>query len=207
MTINATLINYLHLCHRKMWLHYHAIRMEHTSEVVAEGKLIGEESYPQRADKNQEVEVTSPWRRTSPPAPLQVERGETATPPAPLLYNERGSMDNVVLTAKIDFFDAKNGVVYETKKSAAKEWAHVAQVQFYLYLLRKNGVEASHGIIEYPKLRQTERVTLDSEEEAKVEEWIEKAVAILENENCPPKLPISKCKSCSYFDFCWVGED
>jgi CRISPR-associated exonuclease Cas4 len=171
-----------------MWLHYHAIRMEHTSEVVAEGKLIGEESYPQRADKNQEVEVFAEL-------PSQAEDGLGQ------------SNDSVSLSAKIDFFDAKNGVVYETKKSAAKEWAHVAQVQFYLYLLRKNGVEASHGIIEYPKLRQTERVTLDSEEEAKVEEWIEKAVAILENENCPPKLPISKCKSCSYFEFCWVGED
>ena len=35
MTINATLINILHLCHRKLWLHAHAIRMEHTSDIVA----------------------------------------------------------------------------------------------------------------------------------------------------------------------------
>jgi CRISPR-associated exonuclease Cas4 len=97
-------------------------------------------------------------------------------------------------------------VVHETKKSAAKEWAHVAQVQFYLYLLRKNGVEASHGIIEYPKLRQTERVTLDDEGEAKIEAWIWGAVAVLERDNCPPKLPISKCRSCSYFDYCWADE-
>lgn len=114
MNINATLINILHICHREMWLHAHAIRMEHTSEVVAEGKLIGEESYPQRADKNEEVEVSA-------------------------------EIAGVNCTAKIDFFDAKLGIVHETKKSAAKEWAHVAQVQFYLYLLRKNGVEVSHG--------------------------------------------------------------
>jgi CRISPR-associated exonuclease Cas4 len=42
MTINATIINIFHICHREMWLHHHAIRMEHTSEVVYEGKLIGE---------------------------------------------------------------------------------------------------------------------------------------------------------------------
>lgn len=75
--------------------------MEHTSEVVYEGKLIGEESCPFRADKNEELEIMLP------------------------LENEK-----VILTAKIDFFDAKRGIVHETKKSAAKEWAHVVQVQF-----------------------------------------------------------------------------
>lgn len=176
MNINATLINYFHLCHRKLWLHYHAIRMEHTSEVVYEGKLIGEESYPQRADKNEEVEVSYSF-------------GET------------------LCTAKIDFFDAKRGIVHETKKSAVKEFAHIAQVQFYMYLLRKNGVEVSHGIIEYPKLRHTERVMLEAEDERKIEQWVEEAIAILKAENCPPKLPISKCRACSYFDFCWSGEE
>jgi CRISPR-associated exonuclease Cas4 len=181
MNINATLINYYLLCHRKMWLHYHAIRMEHTSEIVYEGKLIGEESYPQRAEKNQEVEIS-----------FSLPSGEG-----------RGG---VVLTAKIDFFDAKKGIVHETKKSAAKEQAHIAQVQFYLYLLRKNGVTVSHGIIEYPKLRQTERVELTEDEEKEIERWIGEIEKILAQEQCPPKLPISKCRSCSYFDFCWIGE-
>jgi CRISPR-associated exonuclease Cas4 len=68
-----------------------------------------------------------------------------------------------MFSVKIDFFDAIRGIVYETKKSAAvsigaQELAHVAQVQFYLYLLRKNNVTAHYGQIEYPKLRQTERV-------------------------------------------------
>jgi CRISPR-associated exonuclease Cas4 len=53
----------------------------------------------------------------------------------------------------LTFFDAKNGIVYETKKSAAKEKAHVAQVKFYLYLLRKNSRKADYVIIDYPKIR------------------------------------------------------
>lgn len=183
MTINATLINIYHICKREMWLHYHAIRMEHTSEVVYEGKLIGEESYPQRADKNEQVEVS--YELPSP----------------------SGEGLGVRLSAKIDFFDAKRGIVHETKKSAAKEWAHVAQVQFYLYLLQKNGVEVSHGVIEYPKLRQTERVTLSEEDVQRIEANIEKIREVLEQEQCPPKLPISKCKACSYFEFCWVGDE
>lgn len=111
------------------------------------------------------------------------------------------------LSAKIDFFDAKNGIVHETKKSAAKEKAHVAQVKFYLYLLRKNGVKADYGIIDYPKIRQSERVELPDEEMIEVEKWIDSAVEIINRETCPPTLPISKCKSCSYFEFCWVGEE
>lgn len=182
MNINATLINIFHICKREMWLHYHVIRMEHTSEVVYEGKLIGEESYPFRADKNEELEIS-------------------------YTLPESAGQNEVVLTAKIDFFDAKRGIVHETKKSAAKEWAHVAQVQFYLYLLQKNGVEISHGVIEYPKLRQTERVTLHEDDVARIEANIEKIREVLEQEQCPPKLPISKCKACSYFEFCWVGDE
>ena len=188
MNINATLINIFHICQREMWLHYHAIRMEHTSDIVAEGKLLGEESYPQRADKNEEVGVSYEL-------PLQNSEGQGQ------------SDESVMLTAKIDFFDAKRGIVHETKKSAAKEWAHVAQVQFYMYLLRKNGVKVSHGTIEYPKLRQTERVELSNEDEQTVEGWIRKAKAIIEQENCPTALPKSKCGKCSYFDFCWSGEE
>lgn len=181
MNINATLVNLYHVCKREMWLHAHAIRMEHTSEIVYEGKLIGEESYPQRAKKNQEVEIFFP-----------LQQGE--------------GKGQVMLTSKIDFFDAKNGIVHETKKSNAKEKAHTAQVQFYLYLLRKNGVEVSNGLIEYPKLRLTERVTLDEEEEQQVEQWVFEISELLSKEHCPPRLPISKCRSCSYFDFCWIDE-
>jgi CRISPR-associated exonuclease Cas4 len=176
MNINATLINYLHICHRKLWLHANGITMEHTSDIVYEGKLIGEDTYPQRTEKNQELEIT-------------VE------------------LDNGMALAKIDFFDAKNGVVHETKKSAAKEKAHVAQVKFYVYLLRKSGVKADYGIIDYPKIRQSERVELPDDEMIEVENWIELATEIIKRENCPPTLPILKCKSCSYFEFCWVGED
>ena len=183
MKINATLINYYHLCHRKMWLHANGITMEHTSDIVYEGKLIGEESYPQRAEKNQELEIS---------VDLPSQNGEGA---------------GVRCSAKIDFFDAKNGVVHETKKSNSMEKAHVAQVKFYLFLLRKNGVKADYGIIEYPKIRQTERVDLLDEDIIEVEKWVADVARIIGQEICPPKLPVSKCKSCSYFDFCWVGED
>ncbi|MEQ1746965.1 MAG: CRISPR-associated protein Cas4 [Saprospiraceae bacterium] len=55
--VTATLIAYLHTCQRKLWLHAHEIRMEHTSDLVAEGKLIGDTSYDRRADKYTQVEL------------------------------------------------------------------------------------------------------------------------------------------------------
>lgn len=55
--VTATLINLLHVCHRELWLHAHEIRMEHTSDLVAEGKLIGETSYDRRPDKYTQVEL------------------------------------------------------------------------------------------------------------------------------------------------------
>jgi CRISPR-associated exonuclease Cas4 len=176
MTINATLINILHICHRELWLHAHVIRMEHTSDIVSEGRLIGEESYPQRAEKNQEVQIS-------------------------------GEFEGIELSAKIDFFDAKLGIVHETKKSAARELAHIAQVQFYLYLLRKNEIVANYGTIEYPKLRQTDRVELNEEDVKEIELKIKKAYGITQQEDCPPALHKSKCTKCSYFDFCWSGEE
>jgi CRISPR-associated exonuclease Cas4 len=57
MNITGTHINYYHVCQRKLWLFANGIIMEHTSELVEEGKLIHETSYPQRAEKYREVEI------------------------------------------------------------------------------------------------------------------------------------------------------
>jgi len=41
----GTQINYYFVCRRKLWLFSHGLDMEHTSDTVHLGKLIGEESY------------------------------------------------------------------------------------------------------------------------------------------------------------------
>lgn len=43
--ITGTQINYLFICKRKLWLFSHHIEMEHTSDYVAIGELLHEESY------------------------------------------------------------------------------------------------------------------------------------------------------------------
>ena len=55
MQITGTHINYFLICHRKLWLFANGIHMEQNSELVDEGRLIHETSYPKRAEKYQEV--------------------------------------------------------------------------------------------------------------------------------------------------------
>jgi len=94
----------------------------------------------------------------------------------------------------------------EVKKSAKAEIAHMWQVKYYIWLLKKNGVDGATGIIEYPKLRETKKVELTAEDE----EFLEKAVLeiqqIAASETCPPRVGMKICKSCSYYEFCFVDE-
>ena len=57
MHITGTQMAYLHLCHRKLWLFAHGLSMEHSSSLVAEGKLIDQFSYPKRAKRWQQLEL------------------------------------------------------------------------------------------------------------------------------------------------------
>ncbi|RWZ90754.1 MAG: CRISPR-associated protein Cas4 [Hydrotalea sp. AMD] len=65
MQITATHINYYFVCKRKLWLFSNGISMEHTSENVKEGKLLHETSYPQRAERYREIEVSFPFNTTT----------------------------------------------------------------------------------------------------------------------------------------------
>jgi CRISPR-associated exonuclease Cas4 len=175
MKITATHLSYHLLCKRKLWLFHWQIEMEQTSDTVYEGKLIGQTTYPQRAARYTQVELA--WEPPGGPA----------------------------LRGKIDFFDAHDRLVCEVKKSDKLEHAHVAQVQFYLYLLAKNGLEGCAGLLEYPKLRQTRRVEpLDAADTAQVEQWLVEIAALLAQPRCPPLVRKTYCKTCSYQDFCYV---
>lgn len=57
MNITGTHFNYYLVCQRKLWLFASGIHMEQTSDLVYEGKMIHENSYPQRASKYREIEM------------------------------------------------------------------------------------------------------------------------------------------------------
>ncbi len=164
MTITATHINYYHICHRKLWLFANGINMEHTSDTVTEGKLIGENTYTDRAAKYTELQL-----------------------------------DGV----KIDYYDAKNKVVHEIKKSDKMEAAHEAQVKYYLYKLKLYGIDGATGILEYPTLRHTSQIMLNDDDVISIENWEVAIMEIISREEMPGVIDKPVCKRCSYFEFCY----
>lgn len=61
MNVTATHINYFNLCHRKLWLFANGINMEHNSDIVYDGALLHETSYPQRANMYSEIELSATY--------------------------------------------------------------------------------------------------------------------------------------------------
>ena len=57
MLPTGTHFSYYHICHRKLWLFANGINMEHESDIVYDGKLIHEDSYPQRSERYEEIAI------------------------------------------------------------------------------------------------------------------------------------------------------
>lgn len=110
------------------------------------------------------------------------------------------SIDNVI---NIDFIRQK-GILHEVKKSRKIEEAGVWQVKYYLYYLKKKGLTDIKAKIDYPLLRQTLEVELSPEDEAEIQRMLE-AITNLVSEKIPP-IPekIKICKSCAYYDLCYI---
>ena len=142
--------------------------MEHSSELVADGKLTHETSYPQRAEKYTELQLGG---------------------------------------IKIDFFDAQKKVVHEVKRSAAMEETHEWQLKYYLYVLGEFGISGASGVLEYPRLRQTKAVTLTPDDESEITEALVQIEHLVSSQDCPARVKRKLCDKCSYFDFCYAGED
>lgn len=176
ININATLINLYHVCPREMWLHTNGINMEHTSDIVYDGKLLHEVSYPQRADKHTEIGISA-----------TIEEG-------------------IFLSGKIDFYDAKGKVIHEIKRSDKVEEAHRWQVKYYIWLLELNNISGVYATLEYPKLRQTQEIQLEEIDRKYLREVVDKIVTLKAAEMCPPKINAKICKSCSYYELCYINE-
>ena len=57
MQITGTHFNYYQVCKRKLCLFANGINMEQVSDLIFEGKLIHEDSYPQRSANYEEIEL------------------------------------------------------------------------------------------------------------------------------------------------------
>ena len=104
---------------------------------------------------------------------------------------------------KIDHFDPKEKRIREVKKSPKLEHAHVAQVQYYLYVLEQAGIERATGVVEYPKQRRSREVELTDEVRREIEGWEAEIERIVALEQCPELVKKAYCRNCAYRDFCF----
>ncbi|SDU06325.1 CRISPR-associated protein Cas4 [Desulfobacula phenolica] len=104
---------------------------------------------------------------------------------------------------KIDFIDNK-GVIHEIKKSNKIEKAHIYQLKYYIYFLNKMGVKNIIGEIDYPKLKQRQKVILDAEDEMEFKAIFSDIHEILDRKKPPAIINKPYCKKCAYYEFCFV---
>ena len=107
----------------------------------------------------------------------------------------------------IDFYDPKEKVIHEIKKSTSKEEAYIWQVKYYLLLFEREGIADVVGMLEYPLLRETMRVELEEGDREILRQMEVEIRQLIGEEACPPALSKGKCGACSYYEFTPVDEE
>lgn len=106
-------------------------------------------------------------------------------------------------TVNIDFIKEWK-ILHEVKKQKSVEEAGIWQLKYYIYFLRKRGINIEKGILDYPKLKKREEIFLTEEDEKRIEEILLEIREIV-NLKLPPKLEKLKiCKKCAYFEYCYI---
>ena len=110
-------------------------------------------------------------------------------------------IDNV----KLDFFDIRNGILHEVKKSRSFEHAHQWQTLYYLYVLKNKGVHPLKAQINYPVLKKVVDIELTDEKENQLETVMNEINNILALPK-PPAITVKMavCRKCSYFELCHI---
>jgi CRISPR-associated exonuclease Cas4 len=97
----------------------------------------------------------------------------------------------------------EDNIIHEVKLTDSMESSHEMQLLYYIYYLKKKGVEGLRGRIDYPKLKQFKLVELTEALEKKIEESLSEMEEIVKEE-FPPSVEWMKiCRSCSYSELCW----
>lgn len=110
------------------------------------------------------------------------------------------NIDNII---SIDFIKSRKEL-HEIKKSKSIEEASMWQVKYYLYYLKKRGVEELKAKIDYPLLKENKLIELTENDENTLEEIIKNIIDI-KNLKLPPKVESKKvCKKCAYYELCFI---
>lgn len=102
---------------------------------------------------------------------------------------------------KIDFLE-RGGEIHEIKRSRRLEKAHLYQLLYYLYYLKRLGVTV-RGVLHYPLPRRLVNVELTEEREMEMEKILEDMGRVIASAEPPAAERKPYCRRCSYFELCW----
>lgn len=114
---------------------------------------------------------------------------------------ENSIIDN---TISIDRFIKNKNLIIEIKKSKRLAELYKWQLIYYLWYLKKNYGVKVIGKIYYEEERDYEIVVLDEKKEKEIERAIKEIKRIVKLDKPPKVKKKPYCKSCSYYDFCWI---
>jgi len=106
-------------------------------------------------------------------------------------------------TIAVDFL-GKEGTIHEIKKSRSIETAGIYQLKYYLYYLKKRGIENIKGEIDYPQLKQKLKIELTEADIKEIESIIREITVIVKGKIPPPAKKTKICKDCSYYELCYI---
>ena len=118
-------------------------------------------------------------------------------------YNREKKHIMIDETINVDFIkDWK--ILHEVKKSKSIEEASIWQVKYYLFFLKERGILLEKGVLDYPKLKKRENVILEESDEVKIREIVKRIEYVLSEEKIPEVINSGICKSCAYYEYCYI---
>ena len=91
--------------------------------------------------------------------------------------------------------------IREIKKSDKLEKAHVFQTLYYIYYLKRLGINAK-AVLTYPKLKKTVELELNEKDEKVLIDVLEDIEKLIKDDMPKPNYK-SQCRKCAYFEFCF----
>lgn len=106
---------------------------------------------------------------------------------------------------KMDVIKKEKGrlVIGEVKKSSKYEKSASMQLAFYLYELKKAGIEAV-GELLFPEEKKKLRIELDEERVQEILIAKDKILQLMNREKPPMPEKIKFCRNCAYAELCWA---
>lgn len=188
LKFTGTQINYYFVCKRKLWLFSHNMELESESDLVHLGRLLHEQSYKR---KFKEVQVDR----------IKVDFLERK---AKSIYTSSNEEPANSFQIEKERNESSPIIIHEVKRSRSMHDAHVFQLLYYIYYLKKNyNTNTSKGILHYPLLKTNVPVELTEEREREVEEVISNIKRTISLPNPPGAVWIKPCRSCAYAEMCW----